>query len=102
MSIIGSYVDSEKELENKIKSFLKKHQIYYVKTHGNMYMKNVPDLLICYKGKFIAMELKRAKNFKISNGQKIVGAKIIESGGEFYIIHSFEDFVKYLFFDRKG
>ena len=49
----------EKQFENQVKQFLKHNNIYYVKNWGGGYTKaGIPDLFICLKGKFIAIELK--------------------------------------------
>lgn len=49
----------EKNIENKIKSYLKSKGAYYVKYHGNQFSQvGVADILACYKGRFIAIEVK--------------------------------------------
>lgn len=49
----------EKHFQNKVIQFLKQHDIYYVKNWGGGYTKaGIPDLFICLKGKFVAIELK--------------------------------------------
>ncbi|MCE6061872.1 hypothetical protein J8A71_03125 [Mycoplasmopsis agalactiae] len=55
----------EKNLENKIKSKLKKHKLNYLKIHGGVYqVSGRPDLLIFNNFNTYAMELK--SDFKIS------------------------------------
>ena len=50
----------EKKLENKIKKYVSMRGGYIVKYHGGTYGRSgVPDLLICYKGRFIALEVKK-------------------------------------------
>ena len=52
----------EKNFENKVKEILKSKGAYVVKQFGCAFSKSgVPDLLVCYKGKFIAVELKADK-----------------------------------------
>lgn len=49
----------EKDFENKVKKYLKDKGAYVIKHHGGYFSKvGVPDLLICYKGKFLGVELK--------------------------------------------
>lgn len=49
----------EKGIENKIKNFLSKNNAYYVKYFGNAFTKSgVPDILVCYNGRFIGIEVK--------------------------------------------
>lgn len=50
---------SEKQFENQVKKWLKEHGAWFLKTWGGGYQRNgIPDLLICWKGKFIGIELK--------------------------------------------
>lgn len=49
----------EKTIENKIKSYLKSKGAYYFKHHGNQFSQvGVPDIIVCYKGRFIGIEVK--------------------------------------------
>ena len=50
---------TEKQFENQVKKWLKEHGAWFLKTWGGGYQRNgIPDLLICWKGKFIGIELK--------------------------------------------
>ena len=72
---------SEKNFENQVKKWLKEHGAWYVKTWSNGVQRSgIPDLLICWKGRFIALELK-AENGRASELQKHEVMKIKESGG---------------------
>lgn len=53
----------EKDLENRVKAFLKGHDCWYVKYWGGggYTRKGVPDLLACCNGVFVAIELKAPK-----------------------------------------
>ena len=53
----------EKDLENKVKQFLKDNGCWYVKYWGGggYTRKGVPDLLICCNSVFVAVELKASK-----------------------------------------
>lgn len=49
----------EKDFQSEVIKFLKKHNIYYIKVWGGGFQKaGIPDLIICLKGKFLAVELK--------------------------------------------
>jgi len=49
----------EKDFQNEVIKFLKDHNFYYVKVWGGGFQRaGIPDLLICKKGKFLAVELK--------------------------------------------
>ena len=72
----------EKNLENRIKQFLKDEGCYFIKYWGGggFTKAGVPDLLICCNGYFIAAELK-AENGKPSELQIVALTKIQKAGG---------------------
>ena len=66
-------------------------QCYVVKYHGSMYgQAGVPDLLICLRGRFIAMEIK-APGGKVTPLQESNITQINNAGGAAYIVRSVED-----------
>lgn len=84
----------EKVLEKEVDQYLKKlNECYFVNIHGNGIQRaGVPDRLICYRGFFIGLELKRPDGKGTeSNRQKIEGNKIIKSGGIYRCITSLEE-----------
>lgn len=84
----------EKILEKKVDRYLKSlNDCYFVNIHGNGIQRaGVPDRLICYKGFFIGLELKRPDGKgKESNRQKIEGNKIINAGGIYACIDCLSD-----------
>lgn len=86
----------EKLFENKIKEFLKRNNIWFVKFFANGFTKSgIPDLLACIKGKFVAIEVKAEKG-KPSELQLYNKKQIENSGGVAYILYpkDFEDFKK--------
>ena len=81
----------EKSIETKIKSYLKSKGAYYVKYFGNKFSQvGVPDILACYKGRFIGIEVKNEKG-KTSPLQDINLQQIKEAGGISIIARSVED-----------
>ena len=72
----------EKDLENKVKQFLKDNGCWYVKYWGGggYTRSGVPDLLICCTGIFMAVELKAPKGTP-SDLQIRQLQKIRDSGG---------------------
>ena len=49
----------EKKIENQIKKLLRDRGAYFIKVHGNAYMKSgIPDILACYRGRFLGIEVK--------------------------------------------
>jgi hypothetical protein len=51
-----------------------------------------PDITGCYHGKFVGIECKVGKNTQ-SESQKFIGDKIKIAGGEYFIIHSLDEFI---------
>lgn len=84
----------EKNLETKIKDFLKEKNIYHFKTKGGIYGTiGLPDLVICINGKFVGLELK-SKIGKVSLQQYKNGAKITENKGIFAVIDDYDKFLE--------
>lgn len=85
----------EKSIESKIKTYLKSKGAYVVKYFGNAYSQvGVPDLLACYKGHFIGIEVKNEAG-RVSPLQNInLGA--IQKAGGFSMVARDVDIVKEL------
>lgn len=90
---------AEKQFENKIKAYLKNKGAWYIKYWGGggFTKAGIPDILCCYKGKFIAIEVK-APNGKASELQLFNLKKIEEAGGKAFLLYpkDFEDFKKWM------
>lgn len=71
----------EKAIENKIKTYLRTKGAYVVKYHGNKFSQvGVTDLLVCYKGRFIGIEVKNETG-RITELQKHNLEEIQNAGG---------------------
>lgn len=72
----------EQDLINQIKKYLDSiKDLFYWKEHGGQYgTGGIPDIIICYKGKFIAFECKRP-GCKPTILQAITLKKIMLAGG---------------------
>lgn len=71
----------EKEFEGKVKRLLKLRGCWVLKTFSNGIQRaGVPDLLVCYKGHFIGIELKAEKG-RPSKLQEYEIAGIRDAGG---------------------
>ena len=85
----------ESTIVRKIKKYLEDRGAFVVKTHGNQYSTTgTPDLLCCYKGYFIALEVKTPG--KIHNVTKIQAhciQRIKECGGYASIVSSEKEVV---------
>jgi Holliday junction resolvase len=72
---------SESQIQKKMIDLLEAKGAYVVKVISAN-KKGVPDILCCYKGKFIAIEVKRPKTKdNVSNLQKYNLQKIVKAGG---------------------
>lgn len=84
----------EKNIENKIKSYLKSKGAYYFKHHGNQFSQvGVPDIIACYKGRFIGIEVKN-KTGKTSPLQDVNLKMINDAGGIGIVARCVEDVSK--------
>lgn len=71
----------EKNIENKIKRYLTDIGAYYFKHHGGKYSRSgVPDIIVCYKGRFIGIEVKNEIG-KLSILQERNLIRIADNGG---------------------
>lgn len=88
----------EKRFEEKVKTLLKNRGAWFLKTWGGGFQRSgVPDLLICYKGKFIGIELKAEKG-KVSELQNRELKQIRDSGGMGFVVRPshYEDLIQIL------
>lgn len=84
----------EKRLQDKAIRYLKGRGIYYLNLFGDGYSgKGKPDLIVCYKGRFIAFELKVGAN-NMQDDQIIHKIRIERSGGLHFSPYTFEEFLK--------
>ena len=90
---------AEKQFENKVKKYLKDQGAWFVKYWGGggFTKAGIPDLLVCYKGHFIGIELK-APNGHPSDLQLYNLDKINEAGGYGILLYpkDFENFKTFL------
>ncbi|ABW18841.1 VRR-NUC domain-containing protein [Alkaliphilus oremlandii] len=82
----------EKAIQNKIVQYLKQQpNTWFFKTHGGMYqVAGIPDLILCYMGHFVALEIKRPGE-KPTKLQEKVLKDIQEAGGISVVVHSLLD-----------
>jgi penicillin-binding protein-related factor A (putative recombinase) len=71
----------EAGIQTNILNYLKAKGAYPVNIHGDEHQKKgVPDILVCYKGKFIAFECKQADG-NLSKIQRVHLRQIQKAGG---------------------
>lgn len=90
---------SEKNFENRVKKYLNEKGAYVIKYWGggNFTRSGVPDLLVCYQGRFLGLEIK-AENGKPSELQLHHLEQIRKAGGYAFILRpsDFNDFKEWL------
>jgi Holliday junction resolvase len=86
----------ESQLQSNCIKYLKEKDIYHVNVHGSGWTgKGTPDLLICHKGKFVAVELKVGNN-DLQADQIVRRNRILKSGGQYCCPKSLEEFIKFM------
>lgn len=92
---------SEAQLIQNIKKYLQTlPECFFWKEHGGQYgTAGIPDIIVCYKGRFIAFEAKVSKN-KETKLQEITIKKIQSAGGIAAVVRSVDD-VKTILVDFK-
>ena len=82
----------ESELITKIKNYLKTiPDCFYWKEHGGQYgTAGIPDIIVCYRGRFIAFEVKVGNN-QPTVLQALTIRKIIKAGGYALVIRSVDE-----------
>jgi len=84
----------EKQIENAIKRYLSSKGVWYIKHHANKFTKvGVPDILACWEGKFLAIEVKTPVG-KLTELQKYNLEAIQNAGGISLVARSLKDVVE--------
>src|SRR4051812_31688714 len=81
---------SEKSIRDRIVKYLTKIGAWHVVTTG-VGRGGVPDLLVCYRGYFVALEVKKPVGGKVSKLQAIEIKRINKAGGRAQVVTSLED-----------
>lgn len=82
----------EKTITNQILKYLKSlPKCFAFKEHGGLYgTSGIPDIIVCYKGKFMAFEVKNERG-KLSKLQEITIEKIRNAKGMAFKVTSLEE-----------
>lgn len=82
----------EADIQRAIQAYLRKRGAWVVKYHGGTYTsKGVPDLLVCWQGRFVAFEVKRPGRGRVSALQEGQIRKIIKAKGIACVVHSVKE-----------
>lgn len=83
---------TEPKLVLKIRKALEAEGAYAAKIHGGRYSVGVPDILVCYKGRFYGFEVKlpgKEKNLTALQRTQLQGIR--DAGGQAWVITSVEE-----------
>lgn len=80
----------EQNVQGKIIKEMEKLGSYVVKVRAGT-KTGIPDILMCYKGKFIALEVKRDEKKEPTELQKLNIRKTQEAGGIAYPVYGLQD-----------
>ena len=82
---------SESQFQSKVKKFLESNGFYVVNVHGGAWGgKGTADLICCFRGRFVAFELKVGEN-QLSEAQKIRKQEVELSGGRVFCPRTFPE-----------
>jgi hypothetical protein len=82
----------EKKIVNQVKTIINQRGGFAVKIWGSPQQeKGIPDLLCCYRGRFIALEGKRAEDDEPSPYQQYQMKRITNAGGVALVIRTVEE-----------
>lgn len=80
----------EKDVRKEVIDYLNKNRIFHMRIE-DANLSNHPDLILCYKGSFVGVELKRDESTKARLGQLKVLQDIRDSGGYGGVVGSLEE-----------
>ena len=90
----------EKAIETKIKIYLFKIGAYFIKIHGSNFQEpGIPDIIACYKGRFIGIEVKAPGKLTNQSEQQKIHQRNIEKAEGIYLLTDSLDDVKKLIGD---
>ena len=73
---------NEKAIVNAIKKALQERGAWVVKTHGSPTLSGLPDIIACYEGRFVGIEVKKPTTRNtVTLRQQAVLDMIAQSGG---------------------
>lgn len=81
----------EYRIARKMKKLIRSRGGWCVKIHGSPYQdRGTPDILACYRGQFIAIEVKTSRGTPEPE-QLVAQRQILKAGGESLITHKVEE-----------
>jgi hypothetical protein len=86
---------TEKQLRRQVEKFLKSLPNCWFCHPADRWTVGLPDFIICYKGKFMAIELKR-EGRSLTKMQEYTLMKIRQAGGLVVVAYSLNDVGRFL------
>ena len=80
----------EIEIQREIEQYLNDRRIFHFRPNCD----GLPDIVVCYKGRFIGLETKRPNVGRVQGHQKTIGAEITKSGGISIFPRSLEEVIR--------
>jgi Holliday junction resolvase len=81
----------EKKVVNKVLMTIRSRGGFAIKLHGSPFMAlGLPDIIACYRGHFLAFEVKRGEEYEATPIQEFQLGRIRKAGGVALRIHSVE------------
>ena len=71
----------EADIVAKIKKALMQKGAWVIKTHGSLHSSGLPDILACYNGRFIGIEVKRPDTRHTVTARQQAQLDLIEKAG---------------------
>ena len=90
----------ETDITRQIKDVLKHAGAFPIKIAGGPFQHDISDLLVCFEGKFVAIEVKRPKG-RLTDGQEKFLHNVRAAGGIAFVAYSVDDVVRELGLDVK-
>lgn len=84
-------MNPETRIQNKISNYLRQNGILYWRIHNNPSMTGFPDILVCYKGVFIGLEVKTETGRPTLQQEKVMNDIELYGGGIARVVRSIED-----------
>lgn len=85
----------EEEVREEILAYLNKNRIFHFRIETPS-LSNYPDLILCYRGQFVAVELKRTETTTARLGQLKILEEVRKSEGFGAVVGSLEQLVNLL------
>ena len=74
-------VKLEIDIQKEIEKYLDDRKIFHFRPGADATKSGLPDVVVCYKGRFLGLELKKPKTGSAQGHQKLVRKAIKQSGG---------------------